>query len=106
MGISHLFVVIVDLFFAESRCISGDEVIDSVQFSRSTMSDSLRPHELQHARPPWEGGFSIQHNSGQGRTKLKLRLIDKSISMLSQGARTFPEWSSVGELSQKHKSSA
>ena len=25
---------------------------DSVQFSRSVMSDSLRLHELQHARPP------------------------------------------------------
>ena len=24
----------------------------SVQFSRSVMSDSLRPHELQHTRPP------------------------------------------------------
>ena len=27
-------------------------VIDSVQFSCSVLSDSLRPHELQHARPP------------------------------------------------------
>ena len=25
---------------------------NSVQFSRSVMSDSLQPHELQHARPP------------------------------------------------------
>ena len=25
---------------------------DSVQFSRSVVSNSLRPHELQHARPP------------------------------------------------------
>ena len=25
---------------------------DSVQFSRSVVPDSLRPHELQHARPP------------------------------------------------------
>ena len=25
----------------------------SVQFSRSVMSDSLRPHESQHARPPY-----------------------------------------------------
>ena len=25
---------------------------DSIQFSHSVMSDSLRPHELQHARPP------------------------------------------------------
>ena len=26
--------------------------IASVQFSHSVMSDSLQPHELQHARPP------------------------------------------------------
>ena len=28
------------------------ETASSVQFSRSVMSNSLRPHELQHARPP------------------------------------------------------
>ena len=28
------------------------EWVISVQFSRSVMSDSLRPHESQHARPP------------------------------------------------------
>ena len=27
-------------------------VISSVQISRSVVSDSLRPHESQHARPP------------------------------------------------------
>ena len=27
-------------------------IFSSVQFSHSVMSDSLRPHELQHARPP------------------------------------------------------
>ena len=27
-------------------------VISSVQFSRSVVSNALRPHELQHARPP------------------------------------------------------
>ena len=26
--------------------------MSSVQFSRSVVSDSLRPHESQHARPP------------------------------------------------------
>ena len=26
--------------------------VSSVQFSRSVMSDFLRPHESQHARPP------------------------------------------------------
>ena len=28
------------------------ETFSSVQFSRSILSDSLRPHESQHARPP------------------------------------------------------
>ena len=27
-------------------------VLTSIQFSRSVVSDSLRPHESQHARPP------------------------------------------------------
>ena len=30
----------------------GEHQFSSVQFSRSLMSNSLRPHELQHARPP------------------------------------------------------
>ena len=28
------------------------KIISSVQFSRSVVSDSLQPHESQHARPP------------------------------------------------------
>ena len=38
------------LALSESPISSG--VFSSVQFSRSVMSDSLRPHEPQHARPP------------------------------------------------------
>ena len=30
----------------------GPPQFSSVQFSRSVVSDSLRPHESQHARPP------------------------------------------------------
>ena len=32
--------------------LQGSQNPSSVQFSRSVMSDSLRPHELQHARTP------------------------------------------------------
>ena len=32
--------------------LDGFEEFSSVQFSRSVVSDSLRPHESQHARPP------------------------------------------------------
>ena len=35
------------------RLLLGRKVMTNlVQFSRSVVSDSLRPHELQHARPP------------------------------------------------------
>ena len=34
------------------QCCKKQYCISSVQFSRSVMSDSLRPHESQHARPP------------------------------------------------------
>ena len=30
----------------------GTQLLSSVQFSHSVVSDSLRPHESQHARPP------------------------------------------------------
>ena len=38
--------------FIESSLLFLSPFHLSVQFSRSVMSDSLRPHELQHARPP------------------------------------------------------
>ena len=39
-------------FWLISLCIKALGSSISVQFSRSVMSDSLRPHWLQHARPP------------------------------------------------------
>ena len=46
-----------------------DLQFSSVQFSRSVVSDSLRPHELQHARPPCPsptpGAHSNSHPSSQ-----------------------------------------
>ena len=42
--------------FSDSREKIGDRLcevrVNSVQFSRSVVSDSLQPHEPQHARPP------------------------------------------------------
>ena len=36
---------------------SADSVVSSVQFSHSVVSDSLRPHESQHARTPCPSQF-------------------------------------------------
>ena len=42
------------LWFKKTLQRAGIEgTVSSVQFSHSVVSDSLRPHELQHARPPW-----------------------------------------------------
>ena len=41
--------ILVDILVAS---IHGVHFPLSVQFSRSVVSDSLRPHELQHTRPP------------------------------------------------------
>ena len=60
----HTFASLVAQLCKESSCNAGDpgsisgsggssgEGISSVQFSHSVVSDSLRPHESQHARPP------------------------------------------------------
>ena len=45
----------------ESKTINPGFRSSSVQFSRSVVSDSLRPHEPQHARPPRSSATSGVH---------------------------------------------
>ena len=40
------------LKYERLKTVHPDQKMASVKFSRSVVSDSLRPHELQHARPP------------------------------------------------------
>ena len=53
-GLSHWTASSISFFSLNMSSILGGNphVFSSVQFSRSVVSDSLRPHELQHARPP------------------------------------------------------
>ena len=46
-----------DLIKIKSFCTSK-ETLSSVQFSHSVVSNSLRPHESQHARPPCPSSIS------------------------------------------------
>ena len=39
--------------------------LSSAQFSRSVMSNSLRPHESQHARPPWPSPTPRVHSDSR-----------------------------------------
>ena len=51
-GQKSLMAVTFLVYWVGSREFHFTIPIDSVQFSHSVMSDSLWPHELQHARPP------------------------------------------------------
>ena len=48
--------------------------IRSDQISRSVMSDSLRPHESQHARPPCPGRLFLQLISFQLIARISISL--------------------------------
>ena len=51
----HLeYMITLQIFKVHSFSDQADSLVSfsSVQFSRSVVSDSLRPHELQHTRPP------------------------------------------------------
>ena len=43
--------IIIDAFYGVGTVL-GSRIEGSIQFSHSVLSDSLRPHELQHTRPP------------------------------------------------------
>ena len=49
----YAYLINVEVWKVASFCMSKNSFyVYSVQFSRSVMSDSLRPHESQHTRPP------------------------------------------------------
>ena len=51
-GVHSILFVPSKSLFPQSCVSSGGSQFSSVHFSRSVVSDSLRPHESQHARPP------------------------------------------------------
>ena len=49
---SHIFCIFKATYFKLVSSIFVWDGSNTLQFSHSVVSDSLRPHELQHARPP------------------------------------------------------
>ena len=49
---SYILGVHLNCYLIKTQSFVLSSLFSSVQFSRSVMSDSLRPHESQHARPP------------------------------------------------------
>ena len=65
-------------------------VISSVQFSSSVMSDSLQPHELQHARPPWPWPIPRIHSNSCPRSLWCHPAISSSVVPFSSCPQSLP----------------
>ena len=61
-----------------------------VQFSRSVVSDSLRPHELQHARPPCPSPAPRVHPNPCPLSRWCHPTIPSSVVSFSSCSQSFP----------------
>ena len=62
----------------------------SVQFSRSVMSDSLRPHELQHTRPPCQSPTPGVHSNSLPSSRWSHPAILSSVVRFSSCPQSLP----------------
>ena len=73
------------------RTMLGDSVqFSSVQFSWSVVYDSLRPHELQHARPPCPSPTPRVHPNSWPSNWWCHLAISSSVIPFSSGPQSFP----------------
>ena len=64
--------------------------LTSVQFSRSVVSDSLRPHELQHARPPCSPPTPRVHSNSRPSRQPCHPAISSSVIPFSSCPQSLP----------------
>ena len=62
----------------------------SVQFSHSVVSDSLRPHELQHTRPPCPWPTPGVHSNSHPSSRWCHPAISSSATHFSSSLQSFP----------------
>ena len=70
--------------------ISQTNLVQSVQFSRSVMSDSLWPHELQHARLPCPSPTPGVHSNSRPSSPWCHPAISSSVIPFSSCPQSFP----------------
>ena len=65
-------------------------IFSSVQFSRSVVSDSFWPHELQHARPPCPSPSSRVHSNSRPSSRWCHPAISSSVVPFSSCPQSLP----------------
>ena len=64
--------------------------LDSVQFFHSVISDSLQPHRLKHARPPWPSPIPRACSNSCPSSRWCHPMISSSVVPFSSGLQSFP----------------
>ena len=77
----------VDLCFCSH---TGLHIISSVQFSRSVVSNSLQPHESQHARPPCPSPTPGVHSDSRPSNRWCHPAISSSVVPFSSCPQSLP----------------
>ena len=68
----------------------SQNIISSVQFSRSVVSNSLRPHESQHARPPCPSPTPRVHSDSRPSSQWCHPAISSSVVPFSSCPQSLP----------------
>ena len=89
------FISLIICFFRESfQCLLVCQLyflyFISVQFSHSVMSDSLRPHESQHARPPCPSPTPGVHSDSHPSSQWCHPAISSSVVPFSSCTQSLP----------------
>ena len=79
------YITFINLFAPNKQL-----TISSVQFSFSVVSDSLWPHELQHARPPCPSPMPRVHSDSQPTSQWCHPAISSSVIPFSSCPQSLP----------------
>ena len=102
MFICHLYILfgevsvqiehfkVRNLCFLVSFSMTGTYSVQIIQFSRSVMSNSLQPHELQHARPPCPSPTSGVHSDLRPSSQWCHPAISSSVIPFSSCLQSLP----------------
>ena len=66
----------------ETLCSASLPAFSSVQFSHSVVSDSLRPHELQHSRPPCPSPTPGVHSDSRPSSRSRHLILCRPLFLL------------------------
>ena len=81
-----VFLILISINLFNAFCVD----IQSVQFSHSVLSDSLRPHELQHTRPPCPSPTSGVHSDSRPSSRWCHPTISSSVIPFSSCPQSLP----------------